>query len=231
VTHRVSNAPCSAPALTGPCPGRTRKLSTSYTYRRLSSSCKKTTRPPATGENVRASRVLGTDPKVACVSAIDLLTGCAVPVPGIVIHHMGSQERVPQQRGRVLMVAAAYMPRCGRRDVAALSCAVALFFPISTFMRGIPDSRYGSCLQNLSFARERKGLRKADNTVSRCRSPCCSLSLHCRAVSLLRPLDAYTVNTLNALNLARASLPTDRECQRKRGLVEGNLICAREFCT
>ena len=124
------------------------------------------------------------------------------------------------------MVAAAYMPRCGRRDVAALSCAVALFFPISTFMRGIPDSRYGSCLQNLSFARERKGLRKADNTFSRCRSPGCSLSLHCRSVSLLW-LDAYTVNTLNALNLACASLPTDRECQRKRGLGEGNLICAR----
>jgi len=32
-----------------PCPGRTSKLSTAYTYQRLSSS---TTRPPATGENV-----------------------------------------------------------------------------------------------------------------------------------------------------------------------------------
>jgi hypothetical protein len=102
-----------------------------------------------------------------------------------------------------------------------------MFSCMSTFMRGIPDSRYGSCLQNLSFALERKGLRKADNTFSRCRSPGCSLSLHCRSVSLLWPLDAYTVNTLNALNLARASLPTDRECQRKRGLGEGNLICAR----
>ena len=29
-----------------------------------------------------------------------------------------------------------------------------MFLSVSTFLRGIPDSQYGSCLQNLRFLRE-----------------------------------------------------------------------------
>ena len=58
--HRVINAPCSAPALTGLGTGRTSKLSTEYTCQRLRVSCPKTLRPSvylATGENVQRVRV------------------------------------------------------------------------------------------------------------------------------------------------------------------------------
>ena len=66
-------------------------------------------------------------------------------------------------------VVAEMFPHCQ----ALLLCT----FCMSTFMNGIPDSRYGSCLQNLPFVREWKGIRKGLSTVSRCTSPVCSLSL------------------------------------------------------